>query len=120
MDSRRLLSLLLIGTAAGAFSGLFGVGGGIVIVPLLIFLFGYPERLATGTSLAAILLVAAFAVVAQSAYGQVDFDRGLLLAAPAVIGVVIGAAIQQRIHERTVSLIFAFVLVAVAVEMLVA
>ncbi len=120
MDSKRLFSLLLIGTAAGAFSGLFGVGGGIVIVPLLIALFAYPERLATGTSLAAILLIAAFAVVMQSAYGEVDFDRGLLLAAPAVLGVIIGTAIQQKIPERTVSLLFAVILVAVAVEMVVA
>jgi uncharacterized membrane protein YfcA len=120
MDSRRLFSLLLIGTAAGAFSGLFGVGGGVVIVPLLILLFAYPERLATGTSLAAILLIAAFAVITQSVYGQVDFDRGVILAAPAVVGVILGTAIQQRISERTVSLIFAFILVAVAIEMLVA
>jgi uncharacterized protein len=90
-----------------------------VIVPLLILLFAYPERLATGTSLAAILLIAAFAVLMQSAYGQVAFDRGLLLAVPAVFGVILGTAIQQRISERAVSLIFAFILVAVAIEILV-
>jgi uncharacterized membrane protein YfcA len=51
--SHPVLKLAVIGTLAGAFSGLFGVGGGTVIVPLLIFWFGYGERLATGTSLAA-------------------------------------------------------------------
>jgi uncharacterized membrane protein YfcA len=53
MDRRRIWSLALIGTAAGTFSGLFGVGGGTLIVPMLIGLFAYGERLATGTSLAA-------------------------------------------------------------------
>ena len=58
MEPRRIWSLAAVGTLAGAFSGLFGVGGGIVIVPMLIALFGYGERLATGTSLAAIILIA--------------------------------------------------------------
>src|SRR4029450_1012357 len=53
----RIVKLAAVGTAAGAFSGLFGVGGGIVIVPLLVLWFGYGERLATGTSLAAIVLI---------------------------------------------------------------
>ena len=57
MPSEHTLKLAAIGTLAGVFSGLFGVGGGTVIVPLLIFWFGYGERLATGTSLAAIVLI---------------------------------------------------------------
>ena len=61
----RILKLAAIGTAAGAFSGLFGVGGGTVIVPLLIVWLAYGERLATGTSLAAIVLIAGFAAVGQ-------------------------------------------------------
>src|SRR5262245_60553624 len=48
---RRVLQLAVVGTAAGAFSGLFGVGGGTVIVPLLVLWHGYDERTATGTSL---------------------------------------------------------------------
>ncbi len=57
--SSRLLRLAVIGSVAGAFSGLFGVGGGTVIVPLLILWFAYGEREATGTSLAAIAVIAA-------------------------------------------------------------
>ena len=85
--------LAAIGTLAGAFSGLFGVGGGTIIVPLLIFWFGYGERLATGTSLAAIVLIGSLGAVAQGGiYGNVHVATGLLLAIPAIVGVVLGTA----------------------------
>jgi uncharacterized membrane protein YfcA len=115
----RLLRLAAIGTFAGAFSGLFGVGGGTVIVPLLILWFAYGERLATGTSLAAIVLIAAFAVAGQALYGNVDVEAGLLLAVPAVVGVVAGTAVQQRLPQPHISLLFAALLVAVAVELII-
>ena len=89
MPSHRLLKLAAIGTLAGVFSGLFGVGGGTVIVPLLIFWFGYGERLATGTSLAAIVLIGLLGAIAQGGlYGNVHVVTGLLLSIPAVVGVV--------------------------------
>ena len=120
MPSRRTLKLAAIGTVAGVFSGLFGVGGGTVIVPLLIFWFGYGERLATGTSLAAIVLIGLLGVLAQGAlYGNVHLLTGLWLSIPAVFGVVAGAAIQQRIPQRAVSLLFAALLVGVAIELIV-
>jgi uncharacterized membrane protein YfcA len=117
--SHATLKLAAIGTLAGIFSGLFGVGGGTVIVPLLIFWFGYGERLATGTSLAAIVLIGLLGAVAQGGiYGNVHVLTGLLLAIPAVLGVVMGTAIQQRIPQRAVSLLFAILLVAVAIELI--
>lgn len=118
--SHATLKLAAIGTLAGIFSGLFGVGGGTVIVPLLIFWFGYGERLATGTSLAAIVLIGLLGAVAQGGiYGNVHVLTGLLLAIPAVVGVVMGTAIQQRIPQRAVSLLFAALLVSVAIELIV-
>ncbi len=118
MPSNETLKLAAIGTAAGVFSGLFGVGGGTIIVPLLIFWFGYGERLATGTSLAAIVLIGALGTLAQGGlYGNVHVVTGLLLSIPAVGGVVLGTAIQQRIPQRAVSLLFAALLVAVAIEL---
>ncbi len=118
--SHATFKLAAIGTLAGIFSGLFGVGGGTVIVPLLIFWFGYGERLATGTSLAAIVLIGLLGTVAQGGiYGNVHVVTGLLLAIPAVVGVVAGTAIQQRIPQRAVSLLFAVLLVAVAIELIV-
>jgi uncharacterized membrane protein YfcA len=116
----RLLKLAAIGSLAGLFSGLFGVGGGTVIVPLLIFWFGYGERLATGTSLAAIVLIGLLGAIAQGGiYGNVHLLTGLWLSIPAVGGVLAGTAIQQRIPQRAVSLLFAGLLVAIAIELIV-
>jgi uncharacterized membrane protein YfcA len=120
LPSHALLKLAVIGTTAGIFSGLFGVGGGTVIVPLLIFWFSFGERLATGTSLAAIVLIGLLGAIAQGGlYGNVHVVPGLLLAIPAIGGVVMGTAIQQRISQRTVSLLFAGLLIAIAIELIV-
>jgi len=116
----RALKLAAIGTLAGVFSGLFGVGGGTVIVPLLIFWFGYGERLATGTSLAAIVFIGLLGALAQGGiYGNVHLGTGLLLSVPAIGGVVLGTAIQQRIPQRAVSLLFAALLLVIAIELIV-
>jgi hypothetical protein len=117
MPRGRTVRLGLIGTVAGFFSGLFGVGGGIVIVPLLVLWLGYEEREATGTSLAAITAIAAVAAAVQGLYGNVHVDDGLLLGVPAVAGVVAGTALQQRIPQRTLSLLFAALLVATAIDL---
>jgi uncharacterized membrane protein YfcA len=120
LPSRPLLKLAAIGTAAGVFSGLFGVGGGTVIVPLLIFWFAYGERLATGTSLAAIVLIGLLGALAQGGiYGNVHAATGLLLSIPAVGGVILGTAIQQRIPQRAVSFLFAALLIGIAIELIV-
>ena len=115
---RRVLALAVVGTAAGAFSGLFGVGGGVVIVPLLILWLGYGEREATGTSLAAIVVIAAAAAALQGAYGNVDVAKGLLIGLPAVGGVVAGTALQQRIPTRAIAAGFSLFLAASAVLLL--
>ena len=119
LRSSQTLKLAAIGTLAGIFSGLFGVGGGTVIVPLLIFWFGYGERLATGTSLAAIVLIGLLGAIFQGGlYGNVHLATGLWLTIPAVLGVVLGTALQQRIPQRTVSYLFAVLLVAIAIELI--
>lgn len=99
----RVLRLGAIATAAGAFSGLFGVGGGTIIVPLLVLWFGYGQKEATGTSLAAIFVIGVLGVAGHALYGNVDFWKGVLIAIPAVVGVVAGAALQQRVSERAVA-----------------
>ena len=120
LPAHRTLKLAAIGTLAGLFSGLFGVGGGTIIVPLLIFWFAFGERLATGTSLAAIIVIGLLGALAQGGlYGNVHLLTGLLLSVPAVVGVVAGTAIQQRIPQRAVSLLFAALLVAIAIELIV-
>jgi uncharacterized protein len=117
MRSRRTLTLAAIGTLAGLFSGLFGVGGGIVLVPLLVLWLGVDERLASGTSLAAIVIIAAVAAAVHAAYGNVHLREGVLVGVPAVAGVLIGTELQQRIPRRAISLVFAAMLTAVAVDL---
>jgi uncharacterized membrane protein YfcA len=111
----RAIKLAIIGTAAGAFSGLFGVGGGTVMVPLLVLWLGYDERTATGTSLGAIVFIAAFAVATQGLYGNVHVLDGVLIGIPAVGGVMLGTRLQQKVSGPAISLLFAAVLVASAV-----
>ena len=118
MPARRWSVLLAIGTAGGLFSGLFGVGGGVVIVPLLVLWLGYGEREATGTSLGAIAIVAAAAAAVQGLYGNVQVSEGLLVGLPAVGGVLAGTWLQQRVPVRVLSIVFGLALAAVAVDLL--
>ena len=112
------MRLLLIGLAAGFFSALFGVGGGIVIVPLLVLLAAYPQRDAAGTSLAAIGVIALVGAIAYGVRGEVDLAYAALVGVPAAAGALAGAAMQQRLPVRTLALGFAGLLVAVGVAML--
>ena len=114
---RRRLALAAIGTMAGLFSGLFGVGGGVVMVPLLMLWLAYGERAATATSLAAIAAIAGFAAAVQGFYGNVDVGDAALVGLPAVAGVLAGTWLQQRMRTQAISLLFAAVLVASAVEL---
>lgn len=118
MPRRRSLALAAIGTVAGLFSGLFGVGGGVVMVPLLVLWLGYDDREATGTSLAAIVVIASAATLTHGVYGNVRLEEGLLVGLPAVGGVLAGTWLQQRIAARTVRLLFALLLVLSALELL--
>jgi len=112
--SSRLVRLAAIATVAGAFSGLFGVGGGTVIVPLLILWFAYGEREATGTSLFAIVLIATLAAAVQGLHGNVDPGKAALVGFPALGGVLAGTALQQRVPERAVAAGFAVILLVSA------
>lgn len=117
--AQRTLRLAVIGTAAGLFSGLFGVGGGTVVVPLLMLWLGYGAREATGTSLGAIVVIAAAAMLTQGAYGNLHVADGLLVGIPAIGGVLAGTALQQRVHPRIVSLLFAALMIVTAISLLV-
>jgi uncharacterized membrane protein YfcA len=112
--SGRLVRLGVIATAAGAFAGLFGVGGGTIIVPLLVFWLGYDQRSAMATSLAAIAVIGGLGTLAQTFYGNVDVSHGLLVALPGMAGVLAGTAVQQRLSERAVAAAFVVLLVGSA------
>jgi uncharacterized membrane protein YfcA len=110
--------LVAVGLVAGFFSSLFGVGGGIVIVPALAVLLAFDQRLASGTSLAAILISAVAGAVTYAFHGDVKPGAAALVGLPAVIGVVAGAAFQQRVPLHRLAYGFALLLVAVAVRLL--
>ena len=111
------MRLILIGLAAGFFSALFGVGGGIIIVPLLLLVGHWEMRSATATSLAAIGITATSGVVAYLIHGDVQADYAALLGIPAAIGAMSGTAIQQRLHVRTLSYAFALLLVGISIDL---
>jgi uncharacterized protein len=110
--------LVAIGLAAGVFSAFFGVGGGIVVVPLLILVVGFSEREATATSLAAIVITAAAGVLVFSLRGEVDVGYAALVGLPATVGALVGTTWQQRVRESTVTYGFAALLVGVGVLLL--
>jgi uncharacterized protein len=107
--------LVLIGLVAGFFSALFGVGGGIVIVPLLLLLCAWDARPATATSLAAIGVTALSGVTAYWFHGEIRPGYAALVGLPAAVGAVGGTALQQRIHTRTVELLFAAFVLGIAI-----
>jgi uncharacterized membrane protein YfcA len=119
VSAPRTLKLAVTGTAAGLFSGLLGVGGGTVLVPLLVLWLGYGEREATGTSLTAIVVITAVGTVLQGAYGNVEVVKAVLVGVPAVAGVLAGTWIQQRLRTDVIGLLFALLMVAVAVDLIV-
>jgi uncharacterized membrane protein YfcA len=111
--------LALIGLVAGLFSALFGVGGGIVIVPLLILVVGLDSRAAAGTSLAAIGITALAGTVLYALEGHVDVAHAALVGLPATVGVFVATTVQQRVSGRALTLAFAALLVVIAVLLLV-
>ena len=112
------MAFVLIGLVAGFFSALFGVGGGIVIVPLLLLVVKWDMRSASATSLAAIGLTATAGVITYVIHGEVEPLYAMLLGVPAASGSFGGSTLQQRLPVRTLSFLFAALLVAIAIDML--
>ena len=113
------MRLVLIGLVAGLFSALFGVGGGIVIVPLLLLAVRCPPHVATATSLAAIGITALAGATRYSFEGHLHVGHALLVGVPAACGAVLGSTLAQRIDPRPLTLGFAVLLASIAVWLLV-
>ena len=111
--------LVGIGLLAGFFGALFGVGGGIVIVPLLVLFLAFDQRRASATSLAAILVSSVAAAATYALHGEVKPGAAALVGLPAVAGVLIGAALQQRISVQRLTVGFALLLTAVGARLLI-
>lgn len=108
---------LLVGLAAGLLSGVFGVGGGILIVPGLVFLARMDQRTSHGTSLAAVLPIAASSLVTYWVHDHVDWPVAAWLVVGAVIGAVAGTALLNVLPHRTLAVSFAIVLLVSAVRL---
>jgi uncharacterized membrane protein YfcA len=113
------VKLVVIGLLAGLFSALFGVGGGVVVVPLLILTSRYAERPAMATSLAAVAVISLVGAVTYAFHGQVKPGAAAVVGLPAVVGAVAGTALQQRLANRTLSLAFAALLAAIGARLLI-
>jgi uncharacterized membrane protein YfcA len=111
--------LVGIGLLSGFFGALFGVGGGIVIVPLLVLVLAFDQRRASATSLAAILVSAAVGALTYALHGEVKPGAAALVGLPAVAGVLLGAALQQRIPVQRLSLGFGVLLAVVGARLLI-
>jgi uncharacterized protein len=107
--------LIGVGVAAGVFSALFGVGGGIIIVPLLILVGHFATREAAAISLGAIGITALAGAIAYGTRGEVQFGHALLVGVPAAIAAVAGAGLQQRLSGRALTLAFAVLIAGIGI-----
>ncbi len=110
-----VVRLVGIGLLAGVFASLFGVGGGIVIVPLLLALTTLTPHEATATSLGAILITALAGVILYAARGELRPGYALVVGLPAVLGAFVGASAQQRLSGRALTLAFAALLAGIGI-----
>ena len=119
MDIQSVLIVILIGIAAGMLSGLVGIGGGLVIVPALVYFLGFSQHTAQGTSLMMILLpVGILAVFNYYKQGYVDMKVVWLLAIGFIVGGYFGSKIAISLPQETVKKIFAVLMIAIAIKML--
>ena len=114
------MRLVAIGLVAGLFSALFGVGGGIVAVPLLVLVARFAERPATATSLGMIGITALAGTIAYAILGHVEPGYAALVGLPAAVGATAGTSLQQRLRAETLIYAFAVLLVVVGALLIVA
>ncbi len=119
MDTQTLIILILIGIIAGMLGGMVGVGGGIVIVPALVFFLGFSQKMAQGTSLGILLLpIGLLGVIQYYKEGYVDLKIVLIISAGFFVGSYLGSKLALSLPQDTVKKIFAVLLILFAVKIL--
>ena len=119
MTMQTVLLLILVGLAAGVLSGMVGVGGGIIVVPALIYILGFSQHQAQGTSLGLLLLpVGIFAVLNYYKKGYIDVKVVAIMCVAFVIGGWFGSKVSLSLPQETVKKIFAVLMLVIAGKML--
>jgi uncharacterized membrane protein YfcA len=113
-----VVAVVVLGVAAGIASGLFGVGGGIIFVPVLVIFLGHDQLEAEATSLLAVLPVAALGAWRQHGYGNVVMRHGVALGLVAVAGTTLGVVAANALPERVLEVCFSALLLFVAARLL--
>ena len=108
-----------IGVIAGFMSGYVGVGGGFIMVPLFVSMLGIPMRLASGTSLTAVCILAIPGVIEQAVLGNIDYMVGIAMMVGSIPGAVVGANLVKYVPERALRFAFAAFLLLMAVLLIV-
>lgn len=113
----RILGLILLGLVSGVASGMLGIGGGLLIVPALVFFLKVPIHIAAGTSLVAIIPTAISGALAHARQGNVDLGLSVWIMVGAVAGGAMGATAAEMLPELAIKRVFAVLLGFVAVRM---
>tara|TARA_R110001632_G_scaffold169803_6_gene288866 strand:- start:3073 stop:3465 length:393 start_codon:yes stop_codon:yes gene_type:complete len=120
MNATVIISLIIIGLIAGLLSGVMGVGGGVIMIPMMIFFLGFSQHEAQGTSLA-VLAVPVTMLAAYTYYqgGHVNWRYAAVIAVFFVVGGYFGSKIAINVNQRTLKTVFAIILIVIAVKMLI-
>ena len=114
-----LSGLIILGIFAGILSGLIGIGGGIIIIPALVFVFGLTQKMAQGTTLALMVLpIGLFAALTYHKHGYVDLKFAALIIIGFVLGSIIGAKFAVRIPTDVLTKVFAISIILIGIKML--
>jgi uncharacterized membrane protein YfcA len=112
-----VLAYVAIGVVAGLFAAMFGIGGGVVIVPLLILITKMPARMAAATSLATLILTSLMGVIRFAGSDHIDWVAAIVIGTPAIVGVLIGIRFQKRLPAEWLILGFGLFVVVIGLKM---
>ena len=115
LTPKYVAKVALVGVVAGFMSGYVGVGGGFIMVPLFVSMLGIPMRLASGTSLTAVCILAIPGVIEQAVLGNIDYMVGVAMMVGSIPGAIVGANLVKRVPERGLRFAFALFLLLMAV-----
>jgi uncharacterized membrane protein YfcA len=115
--SASVFTIVLVGVAAGFLSGMFGVGGGILLVPGLVLIAKMDQRIAHGTSLAAVLPISLASLLSYWSHDHVDWRVAACLAAGALLGAILGTRLLNVLPHRTLAIAFAGLLIVTAIRL---